>query len=101
MAKIFRNNGALTVQGVDLVEKMLCDAQGGVARFHGVRTLGRGRFVTLSTWLDADARELLDLLKVRYVAGNDAPRGGQVGTFIEFKVYEFLPQLFKHLGVAK
>lgn len=101
MAKIFKNDGTLTAYGADLVDSMLCNAQDGTARFHGVRTVGRGRFVTLSTGRDTDARELLEMLGVRYVAGNDAPRGGQVGTFIEFCVYEFLPKLFKRLGVAK
>jgi len=45
-------------------------------------TSGHGRFVTNMDYTCEICR-LLDLLKVKYEVGNDAPRGGQTGNFIK------------------
>ena len=56
-------------------------AQGKGARYHGARWHGHGR--TLS---DSDHWNLIKALKligVDYVTGNDAPRGGREGDYVE------------------
>jgi len=42
---------------------------------------GTGRFTRILDYT-YDVRRLLDLLNVKYVFGNDAPRGGKTGNFI-------------------
>ena len=45
-------------------------------------TSGSGRFTTNIDYTD-DICHLLDLLKIKYVAGNDSSRGGKCGNFIK------------------
>lgn len=45
-------------------------------------TSGRGRFTTNLDYTQQLAN-LLTLLKVRYIVGNDAPRGGKYGNYIK------------------
>lgn len=44
-------------------------------------TSGRGRFTTNLDYTQ-QLENLLTLLKVRYIVGNDAPRGGKSGNYI-------------------
>lgn len=44
-------------------------------------TNGSGRFIRNSDHTD-DVCRLLNALRVRYVLGNDAPRGGKTGNFV-------------------
>ena len=45
-------------------------------------TSGHGRFTT-SLDYTADVCRLLDRLKIKYISGNDSPRGGKTGNFIK------------------
>ena len=45
-------------------------------------TSGRGRFTTNIDYT-ADVCLLLDQLKIKYIFGNDSPRGGKTGNFIK------------------
>lgn len=45
---------------------------------------GRGRYISLSD-CSKDICKALDAMRVQYVAGNDAPRGGLAGNFIKIK----------------
>lgn len=45
-------------------------------------TNGSGRFITNSDHTD-DLCRLLNALRVRYTRGNDAPRGGKTGNFVQ------------------
>ena len=47
-----------------------------------VRTSGSGRFTTTLDYT-RDVENLLDLIGVKYISGNDAPRGGATGNFIK------------------
>ena len=47
-----------------------------------VTTSGSGRFTTNLDYT-RDVESLLDLIGVKYVSGNDAPRGGATGNFIK------------------
>lgn len=47
-----------------------------------VTTSGSGRFCTNLDYTN-DVKSLLDALKVKYIAGNDAKRGGLTGNFIK------------------
>lgn len=42
---------------------------------------GRGHFVTALDYT-SDVRRILDAAKIKYNAGNDAPRGGKEGNYI-------------------
>lgn len=42
---------------------------------------GRGRFATALDYT-SDVRRILDAAKIKYNAGNDAPRGGKEGNYI-------------------
>lgn len=55
-----------------------------LCRYHGVRQLGRGRFVSISYANESTAEALLAFFKVDYVTGNDAPRGGKTGSYLEY-----------------
>lgn len=50
-------------------------------------TSGRGRYCSNLDYTAAVCR-LLDALRVQYVQGNDAPRGGLHGNFIQIKHLE-------------
>ena len=54
------------------------------SRIRPVYTLGSGRFITKQDHTFA-IEQLLELLGIRYEKGNDAPRGGQVGNYIDIK----------------
>ena len=45
-------------------------------------TSGRGRFTTNLDYTE-QLKSLLTSLNVRYISGNDAPRGGKCGNFIK------------------
>lgn len=45
---------------------------------------GSGRFTKMACYR-APICDILDLCGVKYVTGNDAPRGGKTGDFIEIK----------------
>ena len=45
-------------------------------------TSGRGRFCTNLDYTE-QLKRLLTSLNVRYISGNDAPRGGKCGNFIK------------------
>lgn len=115
MAKVFLKSGYLTLAGRDTVVKLLnadeeksaplvwgkplpSDWMCSWVRFHGVRQLGRGRFVTISYSLDEQARELLNALKVPFTEGNDAIRGGKTGAYLRFDLHALHDAL---LGVIK
>lgn len=106
MAKLFKNDGALTKWGKKVAYALIyADAAGcnrsytsWMRKIHGIESRGRGRFARLSTALHDDAKDFLDALGVAYELGNDAPRGGQVGTFILFEEKAFLEALFSRLS---
>lgn len=50
-------------------------------------TSGRGRYCSNLDYT-ADVCRILDALRVQYVRGNDAPRGGLPGNFIQIKHLE-------------
>lgn len=88
--KVFLKNGNLSKAGRETLVSLLNQEEIGTTwkmRLHGVRELGRGRWVTLSYSLDAQARELLEALGVPFTEGNDAPRGGKTGSYLEYDYY--------------
>lgn len=88
--KVFLKNGTLSKAGRETLVTLLMQKEIGTtwkSRIHGVRELGRGRWVTLSYSLDAQARELLEALGVPFTEGNDAPRGGKTGNYLEYDFY--------------
>ena len=90
MAKVFLKNGNLSRAGRETLVTLLNQEEIGTTwkmRIHGVRELGRGRWVTLSYSLDEQARELLNALGVPFTEGNDAPRGGKTGNYLEYDYY--------------
>lgn len=117
MAKIFLKSGYLTLAGMNTVRELLTateekrapivwgkplpsDYDCNWVRFHGVRTQGRGRFVTISYSLDEQARELLTALKVTFTEGNDAPRGGRTGAYLRYDLRAFKDALFRSIKIA-
>lgn len=78
------------------IEKHLCNKQGVIyckfymletllvnGKFYGKHRRGNGRFVTLSDCGYYNAIKALELLGIDYTTGNDAPRGGKTGDFVE------------------
>lgn len=106
MAKLFKNDGALTKWGEKVACALVYAPAAGCNRdftsvrrkLHGIESRGRGRFAHLSTALHDDAIDLLDALGVAYELGNDAPRGGRVGTFIRFEEKALCEALFSRLS---
>lgn len=45
-------------------------------------TSGRGRYTSNMNYTQSIC-DALDILRIRYTIGNDAPRGGECGTFIK------------------
>ncbi len=62
-----------------------CDRECGVIR--PCWYAGSGRFRSVSDY-SGDVCRLLDQLRVMYETGNDAPRGGKVGTYIKILRFE-------------
>ena len=90
MARVFLKKGTLSKAGRETLVTLLMQEEVGTTwkmRVHGVRELGRGRRVRISYSLDEQARELLNALKVPFTEGNDAPRGGKTGTYLEYDFY--------------
>lgn len=52
-------------------------------RFHGCSWNGSARHMTLSDAKHRNLVEALTKIGVDYVIGNDAPRGGMAGTYVE------------------
>lgn len=52
-------------------------------KFYGKHYRGHGRFVTLSDCGYYNAIQALKLLGIDYTTGNDAPRGGKTGDFVQ------------------
>ena len=117
MAKVFKKDGYLTQAGRDTVITLLnADEEKGApyvwgkplpndydclwVRFHGVRTYGRGRFVTISYSYDEQARELLTALKVPFSEGNDAPRGGKTGAYLRYDLRKLRDVLARSIKIA-
>lgn len=117
MARVFLKSGYLTIAGMHTVRELLdateeerepyewgkplsSDWDCIYVRFHGVRQLGRGRFVTLSYSYDAQARELLSALDVPFTEGNDAIRGGKTGAYLRFDLRAFKEALVRSIKIA-
>ena len=117
MAKVFLKSGYLTQAGRDTVVTLLNADEEKPApvvwgktlppdwdaiwvRFHGVRQLGRGRFVTLSYSYDEQARELLSALNVPFTEGNDAIRGGKTGAYLRFDRTALKNALIRFIKIA-
>lgn len=117
MAKVFLKSGYLTLAGQDTVRELLTATEEERAphewgkpfpndfdclwvRFHGVRSHGRGRFVTLSYSYDEQARELLNALKVPFTEGNDAPRGGRTGAYLRYDLRKLRGALARSIKIA-
>ena len=117
MAKVFLKSGHLTQAGRDTVIVLLNadkekpaplvwgkplppDCESIWMRFHGVRQLGRGRWVTISYSLDAQARELLTALKVPFTEGNDAIRGGKTGAYLRYDLLKLRDSLLRYIKIA-
>ena len=117
MAKVFKNDGYLTIAGMYTVSELLTateekrepivwgkpfpsDYDCNWVRFHGVRQLGRGRFATISYSMDAQGRELLTALKVPFSEGNDAPRGGKTGAYLRYDLRKLKNALMRSIKIA-
>lgn len=117
MAKVFLKSGYLTLAGRDTVDELLTATEEEKApyvwgkplpsdweccwvRFHGVRTHGRGRFVTISYSYDEQARELLTALNVPFSEGNDAPRGGKTGAYLRYDLRKLRDALARSIKIA-
>ena len=117
MAKVIKNDGSLTIAGIHTVRELLTateekrkpivwgkplppDWDSIWMRFHGVRQLGRGRWVTISYSLDAQARELLTALKVPFTEGNDAIRGGKTGAYLRYDLLKLRDALMRSIKIA-
>lgn len=117
MAKVFKKDGYLTLAGRDTVDGLLTateekkppyewgkplpsDWDCHWVRFHGVRTHGRGRFVTISYSMDEQARDLLTALKVPFSEGNAAPRGGKTGAYLRYDLRKLRDALARSIKIA-
>lgn len=117
MAKVFLKSGYLTIAGMNTVRELLTateeerepyewgkplpsDWDCNYVRFHGVRQLGRGRFITISYSMDEQARVLLTALKIPFTEGNDAPRGGRTGAYLRFDLRKLRGALFRSIKIA-
>lgn len=117
MAKCFLKSGYLTQAGRDTIFKLLTADEEKPApivwgkplppdwdsiwvRFHGVRSHGRGRFVTLSYSYDEQARELLTALKIPFTEGNDAPRGGRTGAYLRYDLRKLRDAIARSIKIA-
>ena len=117
MAKVFLKSGYLTLAGQDTIKELLIateekrepivwgkpfpsDYECLWVRFHGVRTHGRGRFVSISYSMDEQARELLTALKVPFTEGNDAPRGGRTGAYLRYDLRKLRNALMRYIKIA-
>ena len=98
--KVFLKNGKLSKAGRQTLLTLLMQEEVGTTwkmRIHGVRELGSGRWVTLSYSLDVQARELLEALGVPFTEGNDAPRGGKTGAYLEYDYYTLYEKIASRL----
>ena len=117
MAKVFLKSGYLTLAGMHTVRELLTATEEKRApyvwgkpfpsdydclwvRFHGVRQLGSGRFVSISYSMDEQARELLTALKVPFTDGNDAPRGGRTGAYLRYDLRKLRIALARSIKIA-
>lgn len=76
-AKLTTTNGVLQCKFY-MLETLLING-----KFYGKHYRGSGRFITLSDCGYYNAIKALELLGIDYTTGNDAPRGGKTGDFVE------------------
>ena len=117
MANVFLKSGYLTLAGMHTVRELLTATEEERApyewgkplpseyacnwvRFHGVRSHGRGRFVSISYSMDEQARELLTALKVPFTEGNDAPRGGRTGVYLRYDLRKLRNAIMRSIKIA-
>lgn len=117
MAKVFLKSGYLTLAGQDTIRELLTateekrtpyewgkpfpnDYGCNWVRFHGVRSHGSGRFVSISYSMDEQARELLTALKVPFTEGNDAIRGGKTGAYLRYDLRKLRKALMRSIKIA-
>lgn len=80
-----RINNELTTKKGDVASKYyhIYEFIRKAERFHGCSWNGGPRHMTLQDAKHRNLCEALDKIGVDYVIGNDAPRGGATGTFVE------------------
>ena len=117
MTKAIKNDGYLTLAGMYTARELMTateekrepivwgkpfpsDYDCIWVRFHGVRSHGRGRFVSISYSMDEQARELLTALKVPFTEGNDAPRGGKTGAYLRYDLRKLRNALMRSIKIA-
>lgn len=76
--KLFTKKGEIAVKYANIYEFIR-----KAKRFHGCEWNGSARHMRLSDAQHRNLCEALRLIGVDYVTGNDAPRGGATGTFVE------------------
>ena len=117
MAKVLKKDGYLTLAGMSTVMELLTateeertpyewgkpfpnDYDCLWVRFHGVRSHGRGRVVSISYSMDEQARELLTAFKVPFTEGNDAPRGGRTGAYLRYDLRKLRNAISRSIKIA-
>jgi hypothetical protein len=86
-----RLNSRYTGSKSTIAYRIVCDIIAGTNKTYTMRddgkirpcyTSGSGRFTSNQDHTES-TKAILDMLGVKYVAGNDAPKGGATGNFIK------------------
>lgn len=94
MTCIFKKDGSFSKVALDLLTEcadvIKNDIVADKTRFHLVTYYGSGRRTTAARGKYNAMMVLLDKIHVPYTTGNDAPRGGASGDYIEVNRLEFV-----------
>lgn len=86
MTSLFLKSGRSSVAALRLAARLDCallDAEAPAVRLHLVTVSGRGQWTRANRRIHWRSMELLVSAGIDFTTGNDAPRGGAVGTYIE------------------
>lgn len=102
---MFKKNNEPTIKTLGILLRVSREEEkqeSGAFRYHFNRTTGNGRFTKISTVDTYHLESLLRKFDIPHTKGNDAPRGGRLGDYIEIPSWEHVEQLFNKVhGYAK
>lgn len=84
---MFKKDNTPTRKTLDLLKKVEADHKpvaNGAVRIHLKRYTGQGRFSKITTADHDHMSQLLRFFDIEFAYGNDAPRGGKLGDYIQF-----------------
>lgn len=103
MNNVYKKDGKMQVKYEDTLRQLASNYNFENGRYHFKSWTGSRRHMTLLTALYDRAITLLNVFNIEYKLGNDAPRGGATGDYIEIsdRSFKLLQAKYKEIRELK